>query len=1070
VSASPRFRKPSREFHLPGIEEEVLARWVGQGTDRAVLERRDGRPTYVFYEGPPTANGRPGIHHVFARTLKDVVCRYWTMKGFHVPRMAGWDTHGLPVEIEVQKELSISIKPEIETYGIGPFNERCRTSVFRYKEEWERLSKRMGYWLDYERPYVTCDNRYVSSLWSILARFHEEGLLEKGSRILPWCPRCGTGLSSHEVAQGYQDVQDPSVFVRFPRGGHPGQSFLVWTTTPWTLPSNVALAVNPALDYVRVRRTAKDGRSGADEELILAEALAPKVFGKEWGQGLEVVERIPGAALVGERCERPFDWLPFDGGGRHEVVVAGEFVSAEDGSGIVHLAPAFGEDDHAVGRKEGLAVLNPIDAQGRFDARVTLVAGQFARDANAELVRELERRGRLFRRDNFTHSYPHCWRCRTPLLYWLRPSWYLRTTRFAAQMVEQNRQIQWFPPDIGSGRFGEWLEHNVDWAISRERYWGTPLNVWCCARCDSQQVVRSEAHLRQLRPDLPAGFDLHRPHVDAIELPCTRAGCGGVARRTPEVVDCWFDSGAMPFAQHGYIVEKGKPPPPDHPADYISEGLDQTRGWFYTLHVISTFLTGKPASRRVLVGNLVLDAKKQKMSKSRGNTVDPWQEIAAHGVDSVRWYLIAQSQPWLPRAYDPAAVGAAGRELFGTLWNCFSFFATYAEIDGFDPRAQPAPPVATRPELDRWLAAEVERLAEEVDASFARYDLTRAATTIAGFVDRKLSNWYIRRARDRFWGRGLTPDKLAAYSTLHEALSRVAAVMAPLAPFFADALHGWLDPDAPSVHLGAFPQPRPELRAGELESDMETVLDVVALGRRARAAAAIHQRQPLGRLYVKCADSGLDRKLLERYAALVADELNVGEVVIADAARLDSLRSLKVKPNFKLLGPRLGPKLGAAKQALSAWSTDEAAALLRGETLTIDLGGEPTSFSAAEVEVVVEGKAGFGVATDGRTLVAFDTALTPELIDQGRVREMVKRINNTRRECGLRVEERIDLDLAGAEAFLAVARRETERLSTMTLATSISFGRQEAALTGWSEVRWEVEGEELVVRLRRAGP
>ena len=1063
MSVSPRFRKPAREFHLPSVEDAVLARWTEQGTERAVLERRDGRPTYVFYEGPPTANGRPGIHHVFARTLKDVVCRYWTMKGFHVPRKAGWDTHGLPVEIEVQKELSISIKPEIERYGIGPFNDRCRQSVFRYKGEWEKLSRRMGYWLDYERPYVTCDNAYVSSLWSILARFHDEGLLEKGSRILPWCPRCGTGLSSHEVAQGYQDVQDPSVFVRFPWRDRPGVAFLVWTTTPWTLPSNVALAVHPELDYVRVRREVKGGTA---EELVLAESLVARVFGKE---PVAVQERMKGAALVGARVERPFDWLPFEASGRHEVVVAGDFVSAEDGTGIVHLAPAFGEDDHAVGRREGLAILNPIDAQGRFDARVAPVVGQFARDANAELVRELERRGRLFRRDNFTHSYPHCWRCKTPLLYWLRPSWYLRTTRIAAQMVEQNRQIEWFPADIGAGRFGEWLEHNVDWAISRERYWGTPLNVWCCARCDGQQVVRSEAHLRQLRPDLPEGFDLHRPHVDAIELRCTRAGCDGVARRTPEVVDCWFDSGAMPFAQHGWIAEKGKAPPAEHPADYISEGLDQTRGWFYTLHVISTFLTGRPASRRVLVGNLVLDAKKQKMSKSRGNSVDPWQEIGAHGVDAVRWFLVAQSQPWLPRAWDTAAVGAAGRELFGTLWNCFTFFATYAEIDGFDPRAQPAPALAARSELDRWLAAEVERLVADVDAAFGRYDLTRAATTIATFVDRKLSNWYIRRARDRFWGRGITADKLAAYTTLHEALGQVAAVMAPLAPFFADALHGWLDPDAPSVHLGAFPAARPERRAPQLERDMEAVLDVVALGRRARAAAGIHLRQPLGTLYVKCADAELDARLRQAYAALVADELNVGEVVIADAARLDGLRTLRVKPNFKLLGPRLGPRLGAAKQALAGWSTEEAAALLRGETITLDLGGEPAAFTAAEVEVVVEGRPGFGVATDGRTLVAFDTTLTPELVDQGRVREIVKRVNNSRRESGLRVEDRIELDLGGTEAFLAVARREHERIAAATLATTVTCGRPDAAGAGWREVRWEIEGEELLVRLRRAG-
>ncbi len=1062
MSASPRFIKPDREFDLPAFEEEVLARWRAERIPEQVLARREGRPTYVFYEGPPTANGRPGVHHVFARTLKDVVCRYWTMKGHFVPRKAGWDTHGLPVEIEVQKELGISIKPEIEKFGIGPFNERCRESVFKYKEEWERLSARMGYWLDYEHPYITCDNAYISSLWSILARFFDEGLLERGHRILPWCPKCGTGLSSHEVAQGYQEVQDPSVFVRFPRVGHAGQSFLVWTTTPWTLPSNVALAVSPKLDYVRVKRVTKEGGS---EELILAAALLQKVFGKE---KVEVVETIAGATLVGERCERPFDWLPFETG-RHEVLVGADFVSADDGTGIVHLAPAFGEDDHAVGVREGLAILNPIDAQGRFEARVVPVAGQFARDANAELVRELERRGKLFRRDNFTHSYPHCWRCKTPLLYWLRPSWYLRTTRLKEQMVALNRQIEWFPADIGTGRFGEWLDNNVDWAVSRERYWGTPLNVWACDGCKTLQVVRSEAHLRQLVPALPAGFDLHRPHIDGVTLACTRSGCGGVAHRTPEVVDCWFDSGAMPFAQHGWIAEKGKAPPVEHPADYISEGLDQTRGWFYTLHVLSTFLTGKPAAKRILVGNLLLDAKKQKMSKSRGNTVDPWQEIGAHGVDAVRYYLLSQSQPWLPKTYDPTAVGVAGRELFGTLWNCWSFFATYAEIDGFDPAQQAAPAPSARTELDQWLLAEVERLVEEVDGALGRYDLTRAAQQIGAFVDRKLSNWYIRRSRDRFWGRGLTADKLAAYTTLLEALERVALVLAPIAPFWAEALWSWLRPGAASIHLEPFPTARSDRRAPELERDMEAVLDVVALARRARNAAGINLRQPLGTLWVKGRDAAADAKLGGRYAALLADELNVGLVAIADTARLDDLRTLKVKPNFKLLGPKLGPKLGAAKQALELLTSAQIDTLLRGEALTLEVGGAAVAFTSAEIEVVVQGKTGVCVETDGKTLVALDPTLTPELVAAGRVREIVNRVNHSRREAGLRVADRIELHLAGAEALLAAALAARQRIGDDTLATSLSFDGEAPRGGEWRSFPWEVVSEALVVTLRKAG-
>ena len=1058
MDGKPRFRKPEGALDLPALEEQLLARWKAEGTVQRVLARKDGRPTFVFCEGPPTANGRPGIHHVFARMLKDVVCRYHTMKGFHVPRKAGWDTHGLPVEIEVQKELGISLKPEIEAYGIGPFNEKCRASVFKYKEEWERLSERMGYWLDYAHPYVTCDNEYISSLWSILARFFEKGLLEKGHRILPWCPRCGTGLSSHEVAQGYQDVQDPAVFVRFPRKDKPGSAFLVWTTTPWTLPSNVALAVNAGLTYVRARLTKKDGSS---EELILAEPLAAKVLAKE---KFEVVEKFAGKTLVGATYERPFDYVPF-ADGRHDVVVAAEFVSAEDGSGIVHLAPAFGEDDHAASVKEQLALLNPVDAQGRFtDALPAPFSGQFVRDANSELVRELERRRKLFRRDSFVHSYPHCWRCKTPLLYWLRPSWYLRTTRIRDQLVEQNKQIQWFPPETGSGRFGEWLANNVDWAISRERYWGTPLNLWICEKCQTMRCVRSEPELRKLVPSLPKEFDLHRPHIDGVTLPCAKAGCGGTARRTPEVVDCWFDSGGVPFAQHGWLAEEGKAPPAGTPADYIAKGLDQTRGWFYTLHVLSVFLTGRPASKRILVGDLVLDAKKQKMSKSRGNAVDPWHEIATHGIDSVRWYFLAQSQPWLPKVYDSAAVGAAGRELFGTLFNCFSFFATYAEIDRFDPAATPEPPLAQRPELDRWLAAELERLVADMGAAYERYDLTRAATLIGAFVDRKLSNWYIRLSRERFWGRETGGDKLSAFHALYDALHRVARLMAPIAPFFPDALWSWLEPGQGTVHLADFPVARPERRDAQLERDMEAVLDVVALGRRARNAADIHLRQPLARIFVKGADARADEVLRTRCNALIADELNVHEVAVA-AGELGTLRTLKAKPNFRLLGPKLGPKLNAAKQALAELQSDAIEALQRDGKVTLPIAGEPVTFTSQEIEVVVQAREGFDVETDGRTLVALDTRLTPELLAEGSVREVVKRVNQSRKEAGLRVEDRIELWLDGSEKLLAAARDGKAKIAGDVLATRLEVGG--AAPADAKRFDYDVDGEKLAVALRR---
>ena len=920
-------------------------------------------------------------------------------------------------------------------------------------KDWEELSERIAYWLDYHNPYITCANDYISSVWSILARFFEEGLLYKGSRVLPYCPTCGTGLSSHEVAQGYEDVKGPSVFIRFPRKGHDHESFLVWTTTPWTLPSNVALAVHEDLTYARVQRPEADG-----EVLIVAEPLMASVFRKE---KVEVLGTLPGAELVGETFERPFDLFDV-GEGQSQVVIAADFVSAEDGTGIVHIAPAFGVDDHQCGVAHDLAMPNPVDAEGKFDARVGEFAGRDAREANDDLCADLKSRGRLFRKEIMHHSYPHCWRCKTPLLYWLRPCWYIRTTELRDQLVQLNQEIDWFPPEIGAGRFGEWLSNNVDWALSRERYWGTPLNLWVCESCDKIQSVASAEDLRTKVPDLPEDFDLHRPFIDDIELPCE---CGQSARRTPEVIDCWFDSGAMPFAQQGWIAKTDAPLPPQFPADFIAEGLDQTRGWFYTLHVISTFLTGQPAYRRCLVNNLLLDAKKQKMSKSRGNTVDPWQEINRHGVDAIRWYLLGQSNPWLPKVYDSKAVSASSRDFFGTLFSCYSFFATYASIDGFDPALDERPGVSARTEMDRWVLAELSRTIGNVRDCMERYDLTKAVQSIADFVDKKLSNWYVRRSRSRFWTSGKSADKLAATFTLYEVLLETATLLAPFAPFFAEALDAWLRGEDESVHLRSFPIADDTLRDQELEESMDAVLRLVNLGRRARNTAEINNRQPLGMAYVKGPTAAMDEILGGHFGQLAAEELNVKQLRVA-GDEIQTLRTLKAKPNFKLLGPKVGKRMGAVKAAVEALDEQVLEDFLRTGDLSLSVDGEELTLSGAEIEVLLEGKEGYGVATDGYYLVALDTTLTPELIEDGQVREIVKRINNSRREAGLNVEDRIQLHLAGSAELVTVAERHQQKIAEETLATKMVINPQ--GNFGGTQFDWKVGDLELQVAVEKA--
>ncbi len=1090
------------------LEQVVQERWARHDVPARALRHREQGPagedaaarrrrSFVFYEGPPTANGRPGLHHVFARTLKDAVCRHRLMAGCRVPRKAGWDTQGLPVEIEVQKQLGITTRDEIEALAgtprdsIAEFNRRCRASVFTYLDEWRRLSLRMAYWLDYEHPYVTCETAYIESGWALLAAIHREGLLVRDFKSLPYCPRCQTGLSNHEVAQGYEDVQDPSVFVRFvvppaawaahvARGGAataglPARldaplSLLVWTTTPWTLFANVAVAAHPELDYELVRV--------GDELLLLAAGRRPAVL----GEAGEVLGALPGAALAGLSYERPFETVPMSEGRHARTVRGAGFVSAGDGTGLVHVAPGFGADDFALRVSDGLPLLRPVDDAGRFTADVGApFAGRFVKEADKDVIRALKDGGRLFRQATVDHAYPHCWRCRSPLLYMARPSWYVRTTALRERMLALNAAIDWHPPEIGTGRFGEWLANNVDWAISRERYWGTPLNVWVCDACGAQHAPASLDELSTLREkELPADFDPHRPYIDEVDFDCTSEGCGGTMRRTPEVVDCWFDSGAMPFAQAGWPAATGGALPADFPADFISEGLDQTRGWFYTLHALSTFVSGLPehraavarlggsadglpAYRACLVNNLLLDAQGKKMSKSRGNAVDPWELFEAEGVDAVRWFFLSSGQVWTPKRFDRKALAESARRTFGTLRNCHAFLALYANLDGGSP-GDDAPAVARRPSIDRWLVSRLQTLTRAVGAAFDALDLTEGCRLLDRFIDAELSNWYVRRNRARFWKGARDEDKRAAFATLAGALERVALLLAPVAPHLAEALWGASTsaPASASVHLADWPAADEALVDAELEQRMAVVLDAVELGRSVRAAHDLRTRQPLAAVRIRARDPADAARLREpELARLVAEELNVKAVDVVERA---DFRKLTAKPDFKRLGPRLGSKMKLLAGAVAA--LDEAA-LERFETerrITLSVGGESFELGADELQLVETGRPGYAVAGDGRLVLALDTRLDEALLGEGRAREIVSRVQATRKAAGLDVSDRVVVSLAGADALLAAARRHEALILAEVLGTRLEIGT--AAPAGGSA--YDVDGQSLVVGVERA--
>jgi len=1031
------------------LEQFVLERWREEDLFRRTLEATASGREFVFHEGPPTANGRPGIHHVISRTIKDLVCRFQTMRGQHVTRIAGWDTHGLPVEIEAEKKLGINGKREIEALGIAKFNATCRESVFTYKEDWEKLSERIGYWLDYSKPYVTFEKDYIESVWWILNEFNERGLIYRGHKSVPYCPRCGTALSSHEVSLGYEEVEDPSLFFVVPllqANGQPdpdGRSFLVWTTTPWTLPSNAALALHPDLVYADVEW---QGR-----RYVLAEARVAPVFGAD--SGVRTVRRYRASELEGERYARPFELVPAppasDAGWR---VVLETFVTAQEGTGIVHIAPAFGADDYASGQKHTLPFLRPIDDAGKFLADVPLVGGRFVKEADDVLLEDLTARGLVFRSTREVHTYPHCWRCSSPLLYVARESWYIRTTVAKAKLLEHNAQVDWHPPEVGAGRFGEWLEGNVDWALSRERYWGTPLPAWVCDR-NARHIdfVGSYARLGELAGrDIPSDFDPHKPYIDEWMWRCRQSGetggaCGGTMRRTPEVIDVWFDSGAMPYAQWHYPFENQDEFRRHFPADYICEAVDQTRGWFYSLLAISTLLDLGPAYRHVVVNDMVLDAQGLKMSKSKGNVVDPWQVIGVHGADAIRWYFVTVSQPWVPKRFDADAMSESVRRIFDTLAHTYRFFSLYANLENWQP-TDADPPLAARSTMDRWVLSRVTGLAALVHEDLAGYDLTRAARAIGEFIVDDLSNWYVRCSRDRFYGRaghGNEADTRGAFATLREVLVAVTKLLAPFVPFHADWLHRALCDDR-SVHLERFPSAEaggeaPGLHDAPLEAAMDAVRELVRLGRAVREKVRIRVRQPLRTLYAVMPDGAtVDGDLIE----LLKAELNIKDVRFPD--RAEELLSWKATPNFRLLGKRFGGRTQEAASRIRELPSDMVAAFRQSGSLSIVVNGEPFALSGEEIEIREEPRGELVVETEGGYTVAIDATIDDELRMEGLARELVNRIQRQRRESKLEVSDRIRLGIFGEPSIIDAATRHRASIMHETLAVDLETGKEPA--------------------------
>ncbi|UCF78929.1 MAG: isoleucine--tRNA ligase [Candidatus Eiseniibacteriota bacterium] len=1039
------FENFSKDLTFSAVEEELIQFWKRERIFEKSVALRADSPRFVFYEGPPTANGLPGVHHVMARTVKDLICRYMTMQGFLVERKAGWDTHGLPVEIEVEQELNLTSKEQIESYGVREFNKRCRESVFRYEKEWRNVTERIGFWLDLDNPYITCTNEYIESVWWILKNFFDKGFIYRAHKILPYCPRCGTALSSHEVSQGYEEVEDPSVYVRFRQKGEPGTSFLVWTTTPWTLISNVALAVHPDEKYARVKV--------GDEKLVLA-AGRLDVLADEY----LLEEEFPGRELASMEYEPVFPFFSTTPGAFR--VETADFVTMEEGTGIVHIAPAFGEDDYNLGKERNLPVLQPVDEKGHLTEEVTPWADVFVKDADKEIVADLKERGLLYRAEKVVHSYPFCWRCESPLIYYARKSWNIRTTGYRDLMLKCNSEVEWHPRDIGVSRFANWIENNVDWALSRDRYWGTPLNIWICEGCDKETCVGSIEELKNLGAVLPADLDLHKPMVDEFVLKCPE--CGGAMKRTPEVIDCWFDSGSMPYGQWHYPFENKDKFDRSFPADFISEGMDQSRGWFYSLLAISTFVSGVSCFKSVVPIEMILDKNGQRMSKSKGNSVDPAEILEREGADALRWYLVTVSPPWIPTRFDREGVAEVASKLLATLRNTAQFFVLYANIDGFKPSGAGF----ERSLMDRWVISRLHSLTRNVRRDMDTYELTRAARAIQEFVIEDLSNWYVRRCRRRFWKAELGPDKLGAYETLYEVLVSVAKLVAPFVPFVSEEIFQKIarggDSTVPeSVHLCNFPSADESLIDDTLEEKMDAVLRVISLGRAARNAAKLKIRQPLSELLV-AGSKELSPEALVEFGPLIKEELNVKHVSLVE--REQEICEFVGKPRFEALGPRFGKDVGQAAVVVENMTQEELRKIASGEPVRLQVSGTGETLSSTEVQVSRREKPGFAVASEGPWVVAVRTAVTEELRQEGIVREFVHRLQSLRKAANLEVSDRIVLYYEASERLSSTLESFDEYIASEALATGI---RKSMPETG-AMARWDLEGEGVKVALEKA--
>ena len=1054
------YKKVNPDLNFVEREKATEKFWKENHIFQKSIDQREGCPTYMFYDGPPTANGKPHIGHVLTRVIKDMIPRYRTMKGYQVPRKAGWDTHGLPVELEVEKEIGIEGKEQIEAYGIEPFIEKCKESVWQYKGMWEDFSGTVGFWADMDDPYVTYYDDFIESEWWALKTIWDKGLLYKGFKVVPYCPSCGTPLSSHEVAQGYKTLKERSAIVRF-KCADEDAYFLAWTTTPWTLPSNTALCVNPEDTYARVK--AADGYT-----YYMAEALLDQVLGE--GQ-YQVLETMPGKALEYREYVPLYEEAARVAARQHKkafFVQVDDYVTMTDGTGIVHQAPAFGEDDARVGRKYDAPFVQLVDEQGRLKegtpfagmrckpTEAEIKAG--AVSADPEVLKDLDARGLLFDAPKFEHDYPHCWRCNTPLLYYARESWFIKMTAVKDDLVRNNKQINWIPKTIGEGRFGNWLENIQDWGISRNRYWGTPLNIWECPDCGKQISVGSKAELAELsgNPD-NANIELHRPFVDNVEIKCP--DCGGAMKRVPEVIDCWFDSGAMPFAQYHYPFENKELFESRFPAEFISEAVDQTRGWFYSLHAESTLLFNKPAYKNVIVLGLVLDGEGNKMSKSKGNAVDPFTALAKHGADAVRWYFYRNSAPWLPNKFHDKAVSEGQRKFMGTLWNTYAFYTLYAEIDQFDPTKYTLD-YDRLPVMDKWLLSRMNTMIRSVDEDLENYKITEAAVALENYVD-EMSNWYVRRCRDRFWAKGMEQDKINAYMTLYTALVNVCKAAAPMIPFMTEEIYQnvvrSVDPSAPeSIHLCLFPKADVSRIDTQLEADMDEVVKIVVMGRACRNASNIKNRQPIARMFVKA-----PAELSDFYKEIIQNELNVKEVKFTDDVR--DFTSYTFKPQLRTVGPRYGKQLGGIRKYLAAQDGNEAMDRLNAEgALRFEVNGTEVELTKDDLLIDTAQKAGYVSQEDNTFTVVLDTNLTPELIEEGYVYELISKIQTMRKESGFEVTDRIRVTLNGNVKLSEVADRNRDMITGKVLAEELL---RDASLA--HEKKWDVNGEKVVIGVEK---